>query len=76
MKKLLLLIILVLSCEGLTEPEDCAGVAGGAAVKDDCGVCNGIDGYVAGSCYDCVGVPNGTAIEDCLGVCGGDATLA
>jgi len=65
-------------CEGdsLSVQElDCVDVCGGEAVIDDCSVCNGIDGYVAGTCYDCAGDANGTAIEDCLGVCGGDATL-
>ena len=70
----LIILLLIVGC--VTEPEDCAGVEGGDAVLDDCGVCDGIDGYVAGSCYDCAGVANGTAIEDCLGVCSGDATLA
>ena len=70
MKKLIILLLIV-GC--ITEPEDCAGVAGGTAVLDDCGVCDAIDAYLAGSCYDCAGDANGTAIEDCLGVCGGDA---
>ena len=69
----LIILLLIVSCG--TEPEDCAGVAGGTAVEDDCGICDGIADYVAGSCYDCAGVANGDDIEDCLGVCGGDATL-
>ena len=73
MKKLLPILLLIFSCEEALEPEDCAGVAGGDAVLNDCGICDGMDGYVAGSCYDCTGIANGTAIEDCLGVCGGDA---
>ena len=40
MKKLLLIILLFIVGCG-TEPEDCAGVAGGTAVEDDCGVCGG-----------------------------------
>jgi hypothetical protein len=43
------------------------------AQLDDCGVCDGIENYEAGSCYDCAGTPNGDAVEDCAGVCGGDA---
>ena len=76
MKKLLLIALLIVGCEEVLEPEDCAGVVGGDATLDDCEICDGIEGYVAGSCYDCAGTPNGTAIEDCLGICGGDATLS
>ena len=44
MKKLILLsIILFYSCDLLTEPEDCASVAGGDAVIDECGICDGYD---------------------------------
>ena len=78
MKKLILLsILLIVGCEDSTspKPEDCAGIVEGTAIEDDCGICDGIDGYMAGSCYDCSGVANGTAIEDCLGVCGGCATV-
>ena len=38
MKLLYPLILLLLSCS--TEPEDCAGVAGGSAEEDMCGVCD------------------------------------
>ena len=38
MKLLYPLIILLLSCS--IEPEDCAGVAGGSAYLDECGVCD------------------------------------
>ncbi|SVD26749.1 uncharacterized protein METZ01_LOCUS379603, partial [marine metagenome] len=62
MKKLyLLLSILFLiywGCEEAAEPEDCAGVAGGSAVEDNCGVC---DDNPANDC-----------IEDCSGVWGGN----
>ena len=68
----LIILLLIVGCDLLQE-EDCAGVAGGDAVLDDCGVCDGLDEYVAGTCYDCAGDANGTAIEDCLGVCGGGA---
>ena len=42
MKKLILLsILLIVGCEGiLVEPEDCAGVAGGMAELDNCGICD------------------------------------
>ena len=43
MKKVLLLALLIVGCDNSTEPEaeDCAGVAGGSAVEDECGVCDG-----------------------------------
>ncbi len=54
MKKLLpIILLLVSSCEEDTvapEPEDCAGVAGGSAVFDECGVCDG-DGAL-NVCWD------------------------
>ena len=67
MKKLILLsILLIVGCEEALEPQDCAGIDGGTAVLDDCGICTGITNYVAGSCYDCAGVANGTSWEsDC-----------
>ena len=66
---------------------DCAGVPGGDATVDDCGVCNGDNTQ----CADCNGVPNGDAVldncdtcdndpandcvEDCAGVWGGAAVV-
>ena len=44
---LLSILFLISSCEKTPEPEDCAGVAGGTAVLDDCGVCD------ANSSNDC-----------------------
>ena len=41
MKKLILSILLIVGCNNSTEPEDCAGVAGGSVVEDQCGVCGG-----------------------------------
>ena len=35
----LIILLLIVGCA--TEPEDCAGVAGGTAIEDDCGVCGG-----------------------------------
>ena len=69
MKKLILLTLLIIGCKEPLEPEDCAGVAGGNAVVDDCGVCNGIADYVAGSCYDCADTPNGDAVDFGCGIC-------
>ena len=73
--KLLLLSLFLISCDNNSvESPDCASVSGGDAVIDDCGICTGIDGYVAGLCYDCANTPNGSAVEDCAGVCGGETS--
>ena len=83
MKLLYTLIILLLSCS--TEPEDCAGVAGGVATVDDCGQCiGGTTGNVANYLKDCAGICGGTTTQetcdecesqdfDCAGVCDGTA---
>ena len=34
---ILLIILLIVGCDNSTEPEDCAGVAGGDSVEDVCG---------------------------------------
>jgi len=76
MKKLLLLSILfIVGCPPPTapEPEDCAGVAGGTAVLDNCGVC---DSDLTNDCVpDCEGTWGGDTIDDCTGICGGDAVV-
>jgi hypothetical protein len=50
--------------------QDCAGVWGGAAVNDECGVCNGDNS----TCTDECGVVNGdnSGCPDDCGVAGGD----
>ena len=70
-------------------PEDCAGIAGGNAKVDSCGVC---DDNIANDCtQDCAGSWGGSAVlddcglcdedpsndctEDCAGVPGGTAVL-
>ena len=59
---LILLSLIIFSCESPTETKDCADVAGGTAVKDNCDDCVG-------------GTTNLTACtQDCAGVWGGDAT--
>ena len=70
----LIILLLIVGCEETTEPQDCAGVAGGTAVIDNCGICDGIDGYVAASCYDCADTPNGDALVDNCGVCDSDTS--
>ena len=47
---LLSILFMIFSCEKTPEPEDCAGVAGGTAVLDDCGVC---DANSSNDCQDC-----------------------
>ena len=57
------------SCEDEPEPKDCAGVEGGTAHFDNCGVC---DSDLTNDCVpDCSGNWGGNAVNDCNGVCGG-----
>lgn len=54
----------------LVLPPDCAGVPGGTAILDSCGVClETTDPTFNQSCADCAGIPNGTSILDECGVC-------
>ena len=39
MLRRLIILLLIVGCEEPLEPQDCAGVAGGNTVFDDCGVC-------------------------------------
>ena len=72
-KILLILSLFIFSCD---EEPDCAGVPGGSAKEDDCGICSGgTTGLVANVSKDCRGECNGVSIEDCDGVCGGSASL-
>ena len=52
---------------------DCIGDCGGSSIIDDCGICDGIEEYLIGSCYDCAGSPNGKAYTNiqCLHPCVG-----
>ena len=70
MKRLLLIpLVLFLACEDKQE-KDCAGVEGGTAVLDECGVC---DGDTTNDCtQDCENVWGGTVSFDSCGVCDGD----
>ena len=64
MNRLLLIpLVLLLACEDKQE-KDCAGVEGGTATVDDCGLCTGGTTGL---------LPN--YLEDCNGVCGGDAEM-
>ena len=65
MKNLLTLISILFffSCD-VVEPEDCAGVEGGDAYNDACGVCTeGTTGLNANYLMDCMGECNGNASE-------------
>jgi len=63
--KYLLLLLLILGCS--TEPEDCAGVAGGNSYLDECGGC---DANVNNDCIqDCAGEWGGDSVLDACGVC-------
>jgi len=67
----LIILLLIVGCG--TEPEDCAGVAGGNAYLDDCGGCDANTTNDNTTCeQDCAGVWGGTADYDECGVCGGD----
>ena len=61
------------SCEEEVEealPNDCAGVEGGSALVDSCGVC---DSDSTNDCSeDCAGVFGGTAVTDSCGTCDDD----
>ena len=57
--------MIALSCTSITQPEDCLGIAGGNAIEDECGVCDGD----TSSCNDCAGVPNGDSLIDSCEVC-------
>ena len=63
----LIILLLIVGCDILQE-EDCAGVAGGDAVYDECYVCDGNNLPNTGIC-DCNATPNGTAVEDLYGGC-------
>lgn len=54
--------------------KDCAGVTGGSAFIDDCGICVGGNTGKTGCVKDCNGVTNGTATLDICGRCIGGTT--
>ena len=78
MKNILTLIpiLFFFSCDNSTEPQDCAGVAGGDAVEDCSGICNG-----TASIDDCGLCTGGTTeleinyLMDECGECGGDGVV-
>ena len=61
-KIILILSLFIFSCD---EEPDCAGVSGGSAKEDDCGVCSGgTTGLIA------------NVSKDCNDVCGGDSWMS
>jgi len=83
---ILLIALLIVGCEETTEPQDCAGVAGGMAVEDCFGVCGGLaildscavcvggDTNLTACTQDCAGEWGGSAFIDSCSVCGGTTT--
>ena len=69
----LIILLLIVGCG--TEPQDCAGVAGGTAELDCFGVCGGV--AIKDDCGLCIGGTTGLIanyLKDCAGVCGGNTT--
>jgi len=62
MKKLLIIALLIVGCATKPEPEDCAGVPGGAAELDNCNICD------TDKTNDCV--------QDCTGEWGGPDNIS
>jgi len=69
----LIILLLIVGCEEVLEPEDCAGVAGGAAVLDECEICVGGTTGLTACTQDCADVWGGTAVLDDCGICDGIA---
>jgi len=62
----LLLIVWFWGCEDEPDPKDCAGIAGGVASEDECGMCTGgTTGLIANYLQDCAGVCSGNSQLDC-----------
>ena len=76
MKLLYILSAFFLSCSTEPETKDCAGIEGGSATIDDCGLCTGgTTELVANYLKDCAGVCGGTTGYDCNGICNGGAIV-
>ena len=74
MKRLLFIALLVVfGCEDKQE-KDCAGVEGGVALSDSCGVCVGGNTGKIACTQDCADVWDGTAYLDDCGICSGGTT--
>jgi len=67
------LILFNCGCDNSTEPKDCAGVSGGDAFIDDCGVCISEEsGLVENYLMDCAGICAGISQLDNCGICDDD----
>ena len=67
---LILLSLIIFSCENPTTSKDCAGVTGGTAELDNCDTC---DSDTTNDCVvDCAGVWGGDSVEDECENCNGD----
>ena len=68
-------ILLLSNCDNSTEPKDCAGVSGGSAFIDDCGVCISVEsGLIENYLMDCAGICAGISELDNCGVCDDDVS--
>ena len=69
---LYLFLLILLGCSTEPEGKDCAGIEGGSAIIDECGLCTGgTTGSVVNYLQDCSGECGGNAVADCLGNCNG-----
>ena len=69
----LTILLLIVGCG--TEPEDCAGVAGGTAGWDSCAVCVGGTTNLTACAQDCAGIWGGDAVSRLVGDIDGDGYL-
>ena len=71
---LVILFMVYWACEDKQE-KDCAGIEGGTAMLDSCGIC--IDGTTntIACTQDCANVWGGTAVIDSCGICEGDNSI-
>ena len=69
----LIILLLIVGCG--TEPEDCAGVAGGTAGLDSCAVCVGGTTNLTACAQDCAGIWGGDAESRLIGDIDGDGYI-
>ena len=70
----LIILLLIVGCT--TEPEDCAGVAGGTAEMDNCNVCDSDSSNDNTTCtQDCAGEWGGDAVSRLMGDVDGDGSI-
>ena len=67
---ILTIIFWNISCDDDTiEPKDCAGVIGGNATEDECGICDANSANDNITCFDCAGTLNGIHEYDECNIC-------